>query len=500
MPARRTLAPAGLCLFLAGCSSRTTTTGETADGGGGSRVDARESLEGGTRPGAKGDGGHDAQTNRRSDAGTTAVVPESGAADAPVSIPHGERASAADDFVDSIGVNTHLAFTGEPYTSGYANVKTLLVASGIRHFRDGLVTGNASYKSNVLGLTQSGLTADVITAPTEDAGTIQTFAASLGGAMDALESPNEWNTNGGTMWVSTLKAYLPVLDQAVTMSPLVGVPVIGPSLTSESAYGDLGDVSSLVAFGNLHCYLPGFMPETKGWGATDGFGTYGALTTSIAWGTQAFAHLADWVTEFGYGTEPSTKGQVPLDVQGKYTVRAAFKLFQLGVRRTYFYQFMDQGGVADGFGYYGLVAVDPSDLTGNVIPFSPKPSYVALSAILAELADRGPSWTPGELAVQFSSDGGEGVEHVLLEKRNGTFYVVFWLPLPVWDPNAGTTGSYTPVTPESVSLSVGRSFSSAKLTSFDPSSGAASSEAQPAATGSFLLTATDTVQILELTP
>jgi hypothetical protein len=295
---------------------------------------------------------------------------------------------------------------------------------------------------------------------------------------------------------------IPTLDHATSSPGLADVPVVGPSLTTESAYGSIGDVSSEVTVGNVHVYFSGFMPETPGWGATDMFGTYGSIPYDLAIAGQAFGHLPIWMTEMGIGTEPSTHGQVPFDVQGKYVPRALFEAFRLGVPRTYIYQFMDQGGVADGFGYYGLVSVDPSDLTGNVTPFVPKPAYVALAAILAELADPGAGFSPGALSLGLSGQG-DSLHHVLLEKRDQTFVLVFWLASPDWNPNLPTDtgpGGYVTVSPQGFSISVGQPVSSARLISFDASTGVKSVTMLDGSSGSLSLTATDTVQLLELRP
>src|ERR1700745_3995841 len=60
-----------------------------------------------------------------------------------------EQAIKADDFVDSIGVNTHLAYTNTYYYQQYTQVIAALSAAGIRHIRDGYYlwsTGNQMYK------------------------------------------------------------------------------------------------------------------------------------------------------------------------------------------------------------------------------------------------------------------------------------------------------------------------------------------------------------------
>src|SRR5438445_797342 len=48
-----------------------------------------------------------------------------------------ERAIQADKVVDSIGVNTHFAYTNTNYYQQYSQVIAALKSAGIRHIRDG---------------------------------------------------------------------------------------------------------------------------------------------------------------------------------------------------------------------------------------------------------------------------------------------------------------------------------------------------------------------------
>ncbi len=59
-----------------------------------------------------------------------------------------------------------------------------------------------------------------------------------------------------------------------------------------------------------------------------------------------------------------------------------------------------------------------------------KPAGLALQHLVALLADPGATFAPGRLDYSLSD---EKVRHVLLQKRNGEFWLALWLPQSLWD-------------------------------------------------------------------
>jgi len=69
---------------------------------------------------------------------------------------------AADAFVDSIGINTHLTFLDQVYYTNYAAIEKLLASSGIRHLRDGAYNTGPWYAQRLNQLAAAGIKGDFI--------------------------------------------------------------------------------------------------------------------------------------------------------------------------------------------------------------------------------------------------------------------------------------------------------------------------------------------------
>jgi hypothetical protein len=93
--------------------------------------------------------------------------------------------------------------------------------------------------------------------------------------------------------------------------------------------------------------------------------------------------------------------------------------FNLGIRKTYTYELLDEVSSPG----YGLLRSD----------LSPRPGFTALKNLLSILGDTTTaSFTPAKL--QYSITGGDNsLNHLLLQKSDGTFWLVLWLEKPSWD-------------------------------------------------------------------
>ena len=384
----------------------------------------------------------------------------------------GEAPSASDAFVDSAGVNVHLASGASLYANQSA-VQSLLTTLGVRHIRDGAAIGQPSVCAAEVQLAASGVHLDLITSPQWSVAVLTPWLACLGSAVDAVEGPNEYDLSNDPNFAATLGAYMQLLYPA--MKPL---PVIAPSLTTEAAFVAVGSLAKSVDYGNVHAYFAGRNPGTTGWGGTDAYGTY----ATIAYGKNLAAITSGGKpvvsTETGYSDDPTDEYAVPAATKARYIARTLLEDWNAGVTRTYLYELADDGGTP--FSHYGLV-----DALGN-----PKPAYVMLKNLLAHLTDPGGAFATARL--NYSLTAPATVHHVLFEQRTGRYHLVLWVEASEWDP---TTGHAVTVAPQTATLTFARAPSALTSTVFDDN-GNVSTTAINAGT----VTVTASPTIVDITP
>lgn len=333
----------------------------------------------------------------------------------------------ANAFVDAIGVNVHLDKADSAYVIRFAQIRTLLRTSGIRHIRAPLIDApSEAYLGRLEQLARDGIQADLVTTVGQTPEEIRTYATRIPGAIEAFEGPNEVDINPqhGADWVATLRAFIRVLYATVHGSPATARDlVIAPSLTTEAAFRAVGDLAPFVDRGNTHDYFAGFNPGTRGWGATDPLGTYGALSYDLALARVTAGAKPIVSTETGYGTDPSRAGGVPMPIATRYLPRLLFEHWNAGIARTYLYELVDVGN--DDFAHFGLLDGDAK----------PKPTLVALAKLIALLSSNPGART--RLPLRFALTDDIMVHHALLERAGGDVLLALWVEAPGWDPNRG---------------------------------------------------------------
>jgi hypothetical protein len=264
----------------------------------------------------------------------------------------------------------------------------------------------------------------------------------LGGAVDAVEGPNEYDMRGHPNWTAELRDYQQRLYGAINGDPsLAAIPVIGPSIVHRSHQEELGDISGMLDYGNIHSYPYGEPPESNVSFQLERAGANSGAKPVIA-------------TETGYHTALSWDGEHPPvseDAMATYVPRFFLGYFGRGISRTFSYELVDETpdpANADRESNFGLLRND----------FSPKPAFVALRNLIAVLADPGPAFAPRSLG--YSVGGSRaGLQQVLLQKRDGSFYLALWRATSVWDPSA--EAALDPPS-EAVTLSFDRRVTSAR--------------------------------------
>jgi len=332
-----------------------------------------------------------------------------------------EKARRADDFVDSVGVNTHLYYNESVYYKRYNDlIKPKLLALGVRHIRDGCVYNLNGYMERLRELKElGGIRATLVCDPRD----IKVNAAAdlvkeIGtDVVEAVQATNEYNLSGNGNWANDLRNYQKQLWQGIKGdSATSGVKVYGPSLVEAGAYATLGDMSDYQDYGAMNNYFSGRNPGNSGWGDDD----YGSLGWNVRVTKKASVSDPVLTTETGYHQVTDTSNGhrgVPEDIAAKYTPRLVLEQFNYGIPRTFIYEFINT--------YY-----DPNSLYMNFGLLrndgSEKPAYKALKNLFSLLSGPGASFSPGSLDYVMSGNT-EDVHHTLLQKQDGTFYLILWV-------------------------------------------------------------------------
>ena len=341
-----------------------------------------------------------------------------------------QPARKADALVDIIGVNTHFSYFDKPYHYAFDSVKVKLGSLGVRHIRDGVSTApeaidhlNELY--NTYGIRALQIINTHIDSPTPWNGPldiskidaelekIKTFYLEVN---EALEGPNEYDINYSNAtatdpdWAQSLRNYTEALWNKVQADPVLrSRPVLAPSLAHAFNVLPVGNLSNWITNGNMHPY-PGALPP-KG-----GLEDYNIVNTKKISGEKPI-----WATETGYhnAMQQAPEGHYPApeSVTAKYGPRMVAEYFRIGIERLYFYEFLDEGtnpaNLEDNF---GLIRNDLSE----------KPIYQALQSTITLLEDQDAgNFLPGSLQYDLSGDLTD-VRQVLLQKSNGTFYLLVW--------------------------------------------------------------------------
>ena len=380
-----------------------------------------------------------------------------------------ETPGQADQFVDSIGVNTHFGFGGSPY-NGSANYTAIVLptfeSSGIRHIRDAayvtnnfqtanqqsLITDMLAYNGTRIGFDLLAITpacsGSFLNETTYPPSGVSTWITAAN--IDYFEGLNEFNGSSlncsGNTWPVLLPHFQADWYTNVKAS-FATTPVIGPSLLFDSssqitaAAMSIGSLFSSMDYANQHSYPGGNYPSFY-------INTIYNDTTSMNGNHTCIA------TETGYHNDtlnPQSDGdQVGVSTlsSGNFYSNLYFEYWNFGCKRTYGYELFDDPSVAK------FTPAPPGDAVGtsqaNYGLFSStgtaKAQGTSVSNIISILADPGAPFSPTPLTYVFSNFPSQ-LHHTLLQKRNGRYYMTVWQEID----NYLTTSPYgdisiTPVT------------------------------------------------------
>jgi len=311
-----------------------------------------------------------------------------------------------------VGVNVHLHYNDTSY-GNFAAVERALRVLGARHVRDGLIdTTWTPYYERLNELGRLGIKAILVTSPNESEAVLADYPRRVAPSFEGYEAPNEYDQNHGPDWASTLNAFVAKLYKVVKSDPaLAKFPVVGPSLTQPQSFPKTATCAEFFDYANVHNYPGGRNPGTLGWGGNG----YGSIEWNLDLARRAWPGKPIITTETGYQNNVGKTNGVPEEISAKYLPRLLFEQWMHGIRRTYVYELVDLGGRFED-NAFGLLRSD----------FSPKAGYNAISSLLHLLSDPGPDFLVGDLDFGLSGNL-TNVHHLLLEKRNGTYYLGIWI-------------------------------------------------------------------------
>jgi len=366
---------------------------------------------------------------------------------------HAEQATSASDFVDSIGVQTHISYVDTPYAN-WPRVFEELLRLGVHHIRDALPL-TPSFVDRHRQLAASGLRCTCgfgfdksLTAPTI------VEAARAASDVEALEAPNECDagTNcggGGNLGIRNVTASLPALARAAHE---LQVPLIGPSFTTREAYASAGSITQWITYNNLHIYFGGRNPGTEGWGAGDAQGhRYGSFDWWLDQGKLDAPGRPSEITETGYESfdHPARSGSVPVDVESSYLLRTLLLAWNHGVNRTFVYELLDEFPDTG----YGLLRRDLTE----------KPAFTALRNLLSILKDSSRLKRTGRLMLSIDMKD-PSLSHALFAKADGSYDLILWLERSRY---SADTRTVSPVLSEPALLRLETGFGVDQIVSFN---------------------------------
>jgi hypothetical protein len=346
------------------------------------------------------------------------------------------------DFVDTLGVNTHIS-----YAWSQDNDLSALIAAmgycGLRFARDRAPSPTMANCAHYAALAAAGVNFCLFCGPArpmdEMLGPIEALEAGHPGAIDALEGPNEIEPTfayAGATGTAAAVAFMTALRAAAGRRRILrDKPLV--NFTGYSRSPSDCDVA------NIHLYPKG--------GDQPG-PMIGVVHDRWIGPAGVMAGKRMVFTEFGYHTlvgkpaNPLAWQGVDEETQAVLLVNGWLDAAATGILRLYIYQLFD--GVADRPGapnmqnHFGLFRVDGT----------PKPAAVAIRMLSALLADPSPNardFAPAPTPARV--DFPDRVSVLPLQNATGRHFLVFWNETPVWD---GAAASPLPARPAFASVTL----------------------------------------------
>jgi hypothetical protein len=336
-------------------------------------------------------------------------------------------ATPARAFGDSVGVGVRLNWTDTAYAD-FATIESRLLELGVRHVGDGLCSTCEEQIRRIRALAAHGIRHALgVSELTQSVAKMQqglnVVRDQLRGAVDMIDGPNETDISGDPNWIADTRAYQAELYRRVKSdAALASLPVVGPTVVHGDSHALVGDLSASLDFGNIHPYPGGTMPlsnldDVKQLAAHMS-GTKGLVATEVGY--------------HNYLAEPGAHRPASEWAAAIYTPRLLLEAFRGGVVRSYLFQLLDpwsqaqmqQKGLPGRENAFGLLRTD----------LSRKPAFITVRNLLRTVdAGSAPVASPGGL--RYGLEGASpDLRQLLLRSADGSFRLVLWRQVSVWDP------------------------------------------------------------------
>jgi hypothetical protein len=326
---------------------------------------------------------------------------------------HLERARSADAFIDSIGVAVHLNYEDTAYGQYDNIIKPRLQELGVRHIRGSVRLKEIETQQKFLDLAAIGIKSTLVIDPrrVKTIADAIKIAKAVAGSVEALEGPNEWDLRPklkyeGQTFPEGVRNFQAALYSAIKKDSATShLEVLSPSLADPHKASELGSVACDHA--NIHSY------PYKDSLPTSGLDEKWLPAAGILCPNKPIV-----ATECGYHNAINRYG-VSEQAAGKYLPRLFLEYFNRGIKRAYSYELID---------LKPNPAADEPELNYGLLRHdgSPKPAFMAMKNAIALLKE--PAGTNAHLNfLDYTLKGNTNeVHHTLLQKRDGTFYLILW--------------------------------------------------------------------------
>jgi hypothetical protein len=335
-------------------------------------------------------------------------------------------ATSARAFGDSVGVGVRLTWLDTSY-GDFATLQARLRELGVRHVGDGMCPTCEYQIDRLKRLAADGIKANVAVGNLSSGtplmqASLNAIRDRLPESVESVTPANEPDIEPVADWLGMTRDYQVELYRRVKSDPgLKHLAVLGPALVRRESRAELGDLSAHMDRGNIHPYPGGAWP-------------YHNIVDEKQLASLVSGNKRLIATEIGYHTDLTYTGAhrpVSERAAGFYTPTAVLEGFAGGIERTYFLHLADPWtpaeaqakGIPIRENTFGLLRHD----------LSPKPSFLALRNLMrATDAASAPVSSPGALRYQLEGAGPD-VRQMLLRSANGTYALVLWRQVSVWD-------------------------------------------------------------------